>query len=101
MKGENRVKLICQIELPDDADYKTKLDAIAQAGRDESKWKKVESMDSKMRRTNLDNKCGSCKYFKLISPELSKVYGNCMNGRAGYRERTCKACKSYERKQQK
>lgn len=101
MKGESRVKLICQIELPDDADYKTKLDAIAQAGRDESKWKKAESKEERMKRTNLDNKCGSCEYFKLINPELSMVYGDCMKGRAEFKERTCKACKSYERKQQK
>ena len=101
MKGESRVKLICQIELPDNADYKTKLDAIAQAGRDESKWKKAVSKVEIMKRTNLDNKCGSCEHFELIRPDLSKVYGDCMKRRTECLERTRKACKSYERKQQK
>lgn len=95
------MKLICQIELPDNADYKTKLDAIAQAGRDESKWRKVESKEERMKRTNLDNKCGSCEHFELAYPEYSKVYGDCRKGRAEFRERTHKACTLYERKKEK
>lgn len=92
------MKLICQIELPDNADYKTKLDAIAQAGRDESKWKRVESREALMKQTSLENKCGSCKYFEPKPLNYSKCYGDCRKGRAGYKQRTCKACKLYERK---
>ena len=94
------MKLVCQIELPDTADYKTILDAMAQASRDESKWTKVFSRDSNMKQTNLENKCGTCKYFELKSLKYSKCKGDCMKGRAEYRRRTCKACTLYERKQE-
>ena len=94
------IKYTCQIVLPDNAGIVDKLDAMAQAGRDESKWKKVESRESLMKKTNLDNKCGSCKYFELKSLKYSKCKGDCMKGRAGYRRRTCKACTLYERKQE-
>ena len=93
------MKLICQIELPDDADYKTKLDAMAEAGRNESKWKRVETRENKMKQTSLENKCGSCNHFVLKDIYCSKANGECLKGRAGYRERTRKACKLYERKQ--
>ena len=92
------MKLICEIELPDNADYTTILDAMAQAGRDESRWKKTISRVSLMKKTNLDNKCGSCRHFKPKPLNYSKCYGDCRKGRAGYKQRTCKACKLYERK---
>lgn len=94
------IKYTCQIVLPDDADVRTKLDAMAQAGRDESKWKRTESRDSLMKKTNLENKCGSCKYFKTrtLAVSKSKCFGDCEKGRARYRQRTCPACKLYERK---
>lgn len=92
------MKLICEIELPDNADYTTILDAMAQAGRDENKWKKIESRDSLMKKTNLDNKCGSCKSFEPKVLDYSKCLGDCKKGRARYRQRTCPACKLYERK---
>ena len=94
------IKYTCQIVLPDDADVKTKLDAMAQAGRDESKWKRTASKDSLMKKTNLDNKCGSCAYFITRTPNYPKCCGDCIKGRAGYRQRTCKACTLYERKQE-
>jgi hypothetical protein len=94
------MKLICEIELPDNADCTTILDAMAQAGRDESKWRRVESREALMKQTSLDNKCGSCKFFEIrtLAVSNSKCYGDCKKGRARYRQRTCPACKLYERK---
>lgn len=96
------MKITCQIELPDNADYKTILDAIAQAGRDQSKWKRIESKEALMKKTDLENKCGSCKFFEMrtLTISKSKCVGDCMKGRARYRQRTCPACKLYERKQE-
>ena len=92
------MKLICEIELPDNADCTTILDAMAQAGRDESKWRRITSRDYLMKKTNLDNKCGSCKHFEPKYLDYSKCLGDCKKGRARYRQRTCPACKLYERK---
>ena len=92
------MKLICEIELPDNASFKTKLDAMAQASRDESKWREVYTRSEMQRKTNLDNKCGSCKHFEPKYLDYSKCLGDCKKGRARYRQRTCPACKLYERK---
>ena len=92
------MKLKCVIEVPDN-DYRTKLDAMAKAGRDESLWTYVQSRDELKKKTSLENKCGSCKHFKPITLALStsKCYGDCLKGRPGYRQRTCRGCKAYER----
>ena len=37
------MKLKCEIEVPDN-DYRTKLDAMARAARDESLWKEVKTL---------------------------------------------------------
>lgn len=92
------MKLICEIELPDNASFTTKLDAMAQASRDESKWREVYTKAEIQRKTNLDNKCGSCVNFEPKPQAFAKYYGDCKKGYAGYRQRSCKACKSYERK---
>lgn len=92
------MKLVCEIELPDNADFKTKLDAMAQASRDESKWREIYSRETMMDRTNLENKCGSCRYFCPKQYGQSKCYGDCLKGYAGYKQRSNKACRSYERK---
>lgn len=92
------MKLRCEIELPDNADFKTKLDAMAQAGRDESKWQEVYSRDKMMDRTNLENKCGSCRFFIPKQYGQSKCYGDCFKGYVGYKQRSNKACRAYERK---
>ena len=84
-----------EIEVPEGACWQTIEDAKLRAT-----WQKVVTLDDRMRKTNLDGKCGSCKYFKpktfLISK--TKCYGDCLKGRAGNRQRSCKACKRYERK---
>lgn len=82
------MKYVCEIEAND---YQTKFELMAQAGRDESMWKPVISVD-------LDRKCGSCEYFVPKPLFNSLCYGNCLKGYAGYRKRSCPACKAYERK---
>ena len=56
------------------------------------------SLAERMRKTDLEGKCGSCKYFELKPLLYSCVYGDCLNGHAGFRQRTVKACKDYERR---
>lgn len=88
------MKLKCVIEVPDN-DYRTKLDAMAKAGRDESLWTYVKSKEEIKKQTSLENKCGSCKYFV---PYDNRVYGNCDAGRT-WGQRTRPKCKKYERKE--
>lgn len=94
------MKLKCEIILPDNADYKTKLDAMAKAGRDESMWKTIMSREGMVARTSFENKCGSCQYFKPFDanerPYL-KTCGECDKGHV-WGARSRKACKDYERK---
>lgn len=95
------MKLVCEIEIAD-ASPITKLDAIAHASRHEELWRVVKSREEIYeeicRHTNLEGKCGSCRFFKP-----AKKYGKplcrgiCRQGRA-CRDRTKKACKLYERK---
>jgi hypothetical protein len=94
------MKLICEITLPDNADLKTKLDAMAKAGRDESMWRTVMSREGMVARTSLENKCGSCKYFKPFNPKERPYLASCGECDVGHvwGARTRKACKQYERK---
>ena len=87
------MKLKCEIEVPDN-DYRTKLDAMAKAGRDESLWTYVSTKEELKKRTTLDNKCGSCVHFQ---PYKNSVNGNCDAGRV-WGQRTRPKCKKYERK---
>lgn len=87
------MKLKCVIEVPDN-DYRTKLDAMAKAGRDESMWTYVQTMDEIKRQTSLENKCGSCVHF---CPFNNSVNGSCDAGRV-WGQRTRPKCKKYERK---
>ena len=70
------MKLVCEIEIPDNADYTTKLDAMANASRNESLWRAIKSRDDRrdeiMARTILEGKCGSCKYFNLTPCKTKK-----------------------------
>lgn len=91
------MKWRCEIELPDNASTITFLDAIAQAGRDESKWKRLHSLPERMARTDLTDKCGSCKHFCLWHD--SDVNGCCKAGHA-WGQRTRPMCKDYERKEE-
>lgn len=95
------MKLVCEIVLPDNADIKTKLDAMAKAGRDESMWRTVMSREGMVARTSFENKCGSCQYFKPFDAKerpYLKSCGECDKGRV-WGARSRKACKDYERKQ--
>jgi len=86
------MKLKCVIEVPDN-DYRTKLDAMAKAARDESMWTYVQTKDELKRQTNLEYKCGSCKFFRQFE---NSTCGKCDAGRV-WGERTRKACTRYER----
>lgn len=86
------MKLKCVIEVPDN-DYRTKLDAMAKAARDESMWTYVQTKDELKRQTNLENKCGSCIYFHQWENSVS---GRCDAGRV-WGQRTRPKCKKYER----
>lgn len=92
------MKLRAEIEVPENSSWQTIEDAKLKAP-----WRKVVSVDDRMRKTNLEGKCGTCKYFKPITLALStsKCYGDCLNGRKGYKQRTCKGCKAYERDKDK
>ena len=87
------MKLIADpIILPDDADWLAIEDAKLKA-----KWHEVYTRDDLMKKTNLCNKCGSCKFFDPF--KLSPSHGNCTDGiHEPYRARTTPACKNYERK---
>lgn len=87
------MKLICEIELPDTADYTTKLDAMAKASSDERLWRQVYSRDETMKKTNLDHKCGSCKYFCKLD---NSPVGTCDMGHV-WGQRSRPACKKYEK----
>ena len=96
------MRLVCEVVIPDDADYTTKLDAMAQAARDESLWREVKTRDERrdemMCRTDLDNKCGSCRFFEPETHKRCKSYGKCSKGYPSPRPRSYKACKKYERR---
>lgn len=87
------MKYVCEIEIPDNASPVTFLDAIAQAGRDERKWKRVYTLPERMERTDLTDKCGSCKYF--VQWHDSRVNGCCSCGHP-WGKRTRPKCKDYE-----
>lgn len=86
------MKLKAEVEVPENASWQQIEDAKLKAP-----WRRVVTVDDRMRKTNLEGKCGSCKHF-VPKPDLfSKCYGNCLMGRKGYKQRTCKGCKAYER----
>lgn len=87
------MKLVAEIEVPDNADWQTKLDAMLKASRDESCWREVRTLSEIKKRTTLDNKCGSCKHFR---PWENSVNGQCAIGHV-WGARTRPACKKYER----
>lgn len=89
------MKLIYEIELPDNATPSEILNAIAQAGRSDQGWKKKTTRAEKMSKTDLQNKCGSCRYFRMFF--YSEAEGRCVKGHPwGKRTRPC--CKEYERR---
>lgn len=96
------MRLLCEITIPDGADYKTKLDAMAKASRDESLWREVKTREERsaeiMARTDLNTKCGSCKFFKPMKCGRCKAYGECLKGLTSPRPRSLKGCNQYERR---
>ena len=89
------MKLKCEIEIPENYTYQEKFDAMAKAARDESLWKEVKTLAEIKKRTNLENKCGSCVHFCQFE---NSVYGSCDAGRT-WGQRTRPKCLLYERKE--
>lgn len=91
-----RFRAELEIEVPDNATIQTIEDAKICAERDIS-WHRVIEKSERMSRTNLENKCGSCKYFTLKPDLTSCSYGKCEVGMKGYKTRANPKCKKYER----
>lgn len=64
-----------------------------------AKWRKVTTQEERMKKTDLTNKCGSCKHFIPKSVAWSSCYGGCDAGHP-YGQRTRPACKNYERSEE-
>ena len=86
------MKMRAEIEVPEGACWQAIEDAKIKAV-----WHTVVTVDDRMRRTDLGGKCGSCKFFKPKPDLFSKCYGECTKGRKGYKQRSNKACRAYER----
>lgn len=91
------MKLRAEIEVPDDADEIT-----IEIEKKYANWRRIYSREDRMKRTDLTDKCGSCKHFcpvyrKFIGGTDSLCYGTCAKGRAD-RTRTTPICKDYERR---
>lgn len=93
-------RLVCEICIPDNADYKTKLDAMAEASRNEALWREVKTREERakdiMEKTDLVNKCGSCRFFHIHTNKRCKSYGDCGLGFTSPRPRSVKACSKYK-----
>jgi succinate dehydrogenase/fumarate reductase-like Fe-S protein len=88
------MKLVYEVELPDNASPSEVLDAMAYASRNEQGWKKIYSLSTRMEHTCLEGKCGSCNNFHLWWD--SKVNGVC-GANHPWGPRTRPACKDYVR----
>ena len=96
------MKIYCEVEIKDRTPSSV-LDAIAYASRHEEVWhvrlSKQEQREEMKKNTDLNNKCGSCEFFKPFNRWHggSWCYGECTKGHVcGARSR--RACKEYERK---
>lgn len=93
------MRLYCEVNVKDRSPL-SKFDAIAYACKHDELWQFRETRREKrlrmMQKTNLKDKCGSCRYFCPITADGENTcYGNCSKGRA-VRPRTTKGCKEYE-----
>ena len=88
------MKYVAEIEVPDGADWQTLEDAKLCA-----KWRRVYSLHDRMSRTDLTDKCGSCKHFVSRPYAGSKCSGYCMARKTDYKYRTTPKCKCYERRE--
>lgn len=87
-----------KIELPDNATWSQIEDAKIAADRKGWSREMRETIQEKMKQTDLRDKCGSCKYF-ILKPDLfTTARGDCMCGRVSDRPRTHPKCNFYERK---
>lgn len=91
------MKLICEINLPDDASDDLINTAIREAGKTRSMWKERHDKLYRALQTNLEGKCGSCKNFVYCSAKHIST-GTCRYSNT-YFARTRKACKKYERRE--
>ena len=90
-------KYRAEIEVPDNADCQAIEEAMATA-----EWRRIYSRHERMSRTDLTDKCGSCKHFcpvykTFVTGTDSVCHGNCNKGKV-HRSRTTVKCKEYERK---
>ena len=88
-----------RVEVPDSATLEDVVDAQLCAV-----WhlEEKETKADRMRRTNIEGKCATCRWFVPCITTKAKSYGDCKNWRANIsvrygRSRTQK-CKAYERK---
>ena len=90
------MKYKAEIEVPDNADWRTIEDAKLMA-----EWHRVYSLHDRMSRTDLTDKCGSCIYFVICEKGYagSKCAGTCTARRTNYKYRTTPKCKKYERRE--
>lgn len=90
------MKYVAEIEVPDGVDWQTLEDAKLCA-----KWRRVYSLHDRMSRTDLTDKCGSCKYFVLYKDKVagSHCTGECIARFTNFKYRTTPKCKCYERRE--
>ena len=86
------MKYKAEIEVPESATW-----AELEEAKIGAKWEAVYTLPDRMKRTSLEGKCGSCKYFELSPETFNGSHGFCTNGREPWRPRTTPACKGYER----
>jgi len=88
-----------RIEVPDNATYSEIVDAqLCAVWQVETKVTK----EDRMRKTNIEGKCATCKWFHPLIVDGAKSYGDCKNYDANItvrfgRSRT-QTCKAYKRK---
>lgn len=85
-------KYRAEIEVPDNASWQTIEDAKLCAV-----WREIFSVSDRMARTDLTDKCGSCKHFCPYKRGNALAYGRCLVKRME-KERSMKKCKLYERR---
>ena len=87
------MKYRAEIEVSDSATW-----AEIEEAKIGAKWEEIYTLPDRMNRTDLTNKCGSCKYFEPCADFGFGSHGFCNKGRAPWRPRSTPKCKDYERK---
>ena len=89
------MKLKAEITVSDNATWQEIEDAKLSAS-----WRVITGREALMQKTDLTNKCGSCKYFKLMSSYKkggTQSMGYCKLNHNSYHPRTQPKCKKYEK----